>query len=605
MPGSYTIYVRNSSRQLVGQIDQYDRFSCVLRFNNIASWVLEIDTAHAQAGNLATIGNGIVVYRDGVFLLSGPIRRIERKGISEEKLVVSGSDDLLWLAYRQAWSVWDYPYSALILADSPLRYYRMNEASGGPIDRTGNSAGAVYGGAAVTYSQAGALDDPDTAITTTGVSSLVVPTTGLPTGNTSWTWECWFRISTLPGAGVYYTVFAFGNAGGGTNNVSIYINQFASVFVELGTTIVQFGFTTISINTWYHVALTWDGTTMRFYVNGAQAGTSTPGARNIVYGNAVFLINYPITTFHFLGTIDEGAIYNTALAADKILTRYQTGIERFGRRAYDTQTGTASTVIRGYVDRNAGASALAVRQVAGLTLAADPVIGSSVTGNARFDLLVARDGNGLLQQLARQSSPEIGFRVVQVGTNLQLQLYAPANKTGSVKFSDALGNIAEYTYVVEAPTQGGNYAIVGGGGEGTARVFVEASDATSITSFGRVEAFVDRRDTSDTTLLAQSAAEHLAANKDATGFNAVLTESLTLRYGTDFVLGDKVTVAVEGVTFTEIVREVAITVSSEEGETIVAAVGSPSGGQIITALEQFAASAKNATQRLNTLERRR
>ncbi len=78
----------------------------------------------------------------------------------------------------------------------------------------------------------------------------------------------------------------------------------------------------IPLNQWTHFAISFDGTTMRLYVNGAQAAWQG-GRGALVYDSAV-----PITigsdwargasTSRFNGRVDEVAIYNRALAADEV-----------------------------------------------------------------------------------------------------------------------------------------------------------------------------------------------------------------------------------------------------------------------------------------------
>lgn len=70
-----------------------------------------------------------------------------------------------------------------------------------------------------------------------------------------------------------------------------------------------------AISTWNHVACTWDGTTMKVYVNGLEKGSSAAGsgaiatdANNIRIGG----------TNAFDGKIDEFKIYNSALSAEQI-----------------------------------------------------------------------------------------------------------------------------------------------------------------------------------------------------------------------------------------------------------------------------------------------
>ena len=74
----------------------------------------------------------------------------------------------------------------------------------------------------------------------------------------------------------------------------------------------------LAANTWAHLAVTYDGTTMRFYVNGTQVssqgitGSIITSATPLQIGGDTFYSQY------FAGTIDEVRVYNVALTATQI-----------------------------------------------------------------------------------------------------------------------------------------------------------------------------------------------------------------------------------------------------------------------------------------------
>ena len=75
----------------------------------------------------------------------------------------------------------------------------------------------------------------------------------------------------------------------------------------------------IPLNTWTHLATTYDGTSQRFYVNGALVNTvSSPGA--ITQANGALRIggNASSTGEFFQGLIDEVRIYSRPLSAAEI-----------------------------------------------------------------------------------------------------------------------------------------------------------------------------------------------------------------------------------------------------------------------------------------------
>lgn len=207
-------------------------------------------------------------------------------------------------------------------------------------------------------------------------------------------------------------------------------------------------------------------------------------------------------------------------------------------QASDVQTGVASTVLRHYVDVNAGPNAVPPRCVPGLTIGVDPVIGATVKGEARWDNLLA-----LLQPLA--VSGGVGFRVVQVGNTLQFQVYAATDHTGDVKYSVDLGNLASFQYESTAPDT--NYEYVGGTGTGTGRTIKEVPDPDSLITWGRIEGeFIDQSSTSDDTQLTQAANDALENGGEQASITITPIESSTQRYGFEYGLGDKITVILDG-----------------------------------------------------------
>jgi hypothetical protein len=77
---------------------------------------------------------------------------------------------------------------------------------------------------------------------------------------------------------------------------------------------------TLLSNSWTHVAVTYDGTTLRLYVNGALVTSkSLPGAL-VAGGGALRIGGNSVWGEWFMGYIDEVRIYNRALAVGEIVT---------------------------------------------------------------------------------------------------------------------------------------------------------------------------------------------------------------------------------------------------------------------------------------------
>jgi hypothetical protein len=207
----------------------------------------------------------------------------------------------------------------------------------------------------------------------------------------------------------------------------------------------------------------------------------------------------------------------------------------FSISGYDVRTGKAETVMKQYVNHNAGAVALPERRL--LTLEADKGLGGNVTGRGRFHTLLE-----LLQKLAISNPDwgELGFKVVQVDDELQFQVYHPQDRTKTAFFSPLLGNLTSFEYENTDPEA--NFVIVGGGGEGAERVIKQQGDNVSIANYGRMESFVDQRNTSEEEELNQSLGEELINKSEKNSFNFTPIDTPQLAFGHDYGLGDKVSI---------------------------------------------------------------
>ncbi|MFI9817569.1 siphovirus ReqiPepy6 Gp37-like family protein [Saccharothrix variisporea] len=259
---------------------------------------------------------------------------------------------------------------------------------------------------------------------------------------------------------------------------------------------------------------------------------------------------------------------------------------------YDVRTGVASTVLRQYVDVNAGTGALVPRRVAGLDLDTDPLLGSDVTGRARWQNLLT-----LLQELAIAGG-NLGFRVAKDTTDLLFQVYEPTDRTSDVMLSVELGNLYGYEYESEVSTV--NYAYVGGGGEGTARTVQELGDTDDAITWGRIEQWVDRRDTTDADELTQELTKTLAEGVGRTGLSVNPVDIEGQTFLQDYDLGDRITYVVDGVASTEVVREARILLTPDGPQKTLPGIAPPGQAEVLALFRRL----RMAEARIADLERR-
>ncbi|MFH1231257.1 MAG: LamG domain-containing protein [Planctomycetota bacterium] len=129
------------------------------------------------------------------------------------------------------------------------------------------------------------------------------------------TLEAWVKAEASPGnykyiAGKRYS----GGAGsyalytGGNGGLRFYINRSGGYTLSPAVTAAV-----IWDGKWHHVAGTYDGITVRFYVDGVEVVTGTSATGDIVYNDQDFYIGSYGLGYYFNGLIDEVRIWNKAL----------------------------------------------------------------------------------------------------------------------------------------------------------------------------------------------------------------------------------------------------------------------------------------------------
>ncbi|HLF07000.1 MAG TPA: LamG domain-containing protein, partial [Thermoplasmata archaeon] len=172
-------------------------------------------------------------------------------------------------------------------------------------------------------------------------SSRLNPSSGL-------TLEAWFKVA--GSTGTDQVVISRWDSAGGVDERTYVIGVSAANQVIFG--ISADGITaafavspgTIVYTVWYHVAGTWDGSTMRLHVNGSLAATtptggaikSSPSTRTAI-GAIIGRVGDPVD-FEFLGQIDEARIYDRASPAAEVQERAQF-------RNNDGRTGLVSEIL--------------------------------------------------------------------------------------------------------------------------------------------------------------------------------------------------------------------------------------------------------------------
>lgn len=240
-------------------------------------------------------------------------------------------------------------------------------------------------------------------------------------------------------------------------------------------------------------------------------------------------------------------------------------------KAYDVRTGSAESVMKGYLRANIGDLAPAARRYDWLTVAPDLGRGPTITESARFVSMLE-----LFQRIGTVSG--LGFRIVQDGDQLVFDVYETADVSDTVEMSLENGMLESSTHALTMPQA--TVVLVAGQGQGEERTIREVSTSQSLqeaSDWGlRFEHFQDRRDTDDLTELDQAGLETLLEMGEARTLEAVPSDAPGMAYGVDWGLGDTVSVIVDGQPLTAQVTQVAKSLGPD-GEYLQARIGSPVG----------------------------
>lgn len=223
-------------------------------------------------------------------------------------------------------------YPDEVLADNPVAYWRLGEASGEiASDVTGQHPGTYVNG--VVLGAPGALaGDTNSAATFSAAAQtkIEVPYTAA-LNPPAFTIECWARVT--GNAGVYRSPLtsrhiAPGNAtsgyifyAGNNNRWQFWTGPGSGWQNMQGPTIVE--------GEWAHLVGTYDGTTKRFYVNGAEVGsvlTTVQLNQNSLLRIGGGASENEVGDLFFEGDIDDVAVYNSALSAERVAAHYQAGV---------------------------------------------------------------------------------------------------------------------------------------------------------------------------------------------------------------------------------------------------------------------------------------
>ena len=213
------------------------------------------------------------------------------------------------------------PYDQIVLADSPVAYWRLGESGGTTAaDQVGANPG-LYA-TSVTLGTAGAIaGEPNTAVRLDGTTGRVTvadsPSLHLAAAG-NLTIETWFKRSRI-GAWELLVDKGWQSWGLGFNNTD-YLKLSSYGFGDLARSNQR-----VTDTNWHHAVATRSGTTSKIYLDGVDV---TLPVSNLTWSDASAIdlhIGSGNNSDYFQGDIDEVAIYDRALSQNEVAEHFQAG----------------------------------------------------------------------------------------------------------------------------------------------------------------------------------------------------------------------------------------------------------------------------------------
>lgn len=211
------------------------------------------------------------------------------------------------------------------MADSPVAYWRLGEASGTTAaDEVGIRPGTYEGG--FTLGQTGAISgDANKAVILDGVNGSHISIGSVGSGLTAFTFETWFKTSLDARRALFGTTNSYALAIG-----DLRLRGAQTIRCNLAATLDGYiSGVNFSDSAWHHFACVWPGgTSFSMYWDGQPKTVTHTVQTATTFGGptVVRLGNWGGQNLQLAGSMDEAAFYHAALTAAQILAHYNKGM---------------------------------------------------------------------------------------------------------------------------------------------------------------------------------------------------------------------------------------------------------------------------------------
>lgn len=227
-------------------------------------------------------------------------------------------------------------YADVVLADSPVGYWRLGEASGLPQDSSGNGNHATSVEGTLVYGTTGALyGDSDDAVEFSGAEEIVIPHHAALDFGLVCSVEVWVKMKSvtppqvvcikgfvpdppLPGFALRLQVLSGEAVLNYVGFDGVFVSKEANAAIPL------------DVGRWTHVVVSQDADSVDLYLDGCNATLIPEGLPTPVSGDGLVYVGHsePLTDLgHADAFMDEFAIYDTKLSSAQVAAHYEAAID--------------------------------------------------------------------------------------------------------------------------------------------------------------------------------------------------------------------------------------------------------------------------------------